>query len=357
MAGNTLHLRAAACVLSVLLMIGCGGPTVPAPPPPVSITVDGAAQNLLPGTTLGALIHAMQLHASTGRLLSVTGTVLDPRRDPGAIELNGMDAPRQTALVTGDAVTVVDGEDDIEGTKRVSTMLPGMHPGVPQRTLATYPTKQVDTVGRVSGEVASTEFRSIGKGHVPREVALTFDDGPWPVQTRRVLRVLKKYKVHATFFMVGNLVDRYPGIVRDVERADMPIGNHSWDHPIDPPFADLAAHRLQTEVQDTSVALQGAGADPYLFRPPGGSFDDDVLREVRQDGMRTVTWDVDPQDYVGTKSKKDITKAVLSHVRPGSIVLMHDGGGDQSATINALPSIIKGIRKMGLKLVTIPRDD
>jgi peptidoglycan-N-acetylglucosamine deacetylase len=357
MAGTKIHLRAAACLLSLLVMIGCGGPTVPPPPPPVSVTVDGAAQNVLPGTTLGMLIHGLKLHAEPGRFLSVTGTVLDPHRDPGRIEVNGAVVPHRTPLVTGDAVLVVNGVDDVEGTQRVATMLPGMHPAVPQRTLATYPLKQIDTVGRISGEVASTEFRAIGKGHVPGEVALTFDDGPWPVQTQHVLRVLKRYKVHATFFMVGNLVDRYPGIVRDVIRAGMPIGNHSWDHPIDPPLADLAAHRLQTEVQDASTALQHAGVNPYLFRPPGGSYDDDVLREVRQDGMRTVTWDVDPQDYVDSKTQKDIARSVLQHVQPGSIVLMHDGGGDQSATINALPTIIKGIRKMGLRLVTIPRDD
>jgi peptidoglycan/xylan/chitin deacetylase (PgdA/CDA1 family) len=356
MAGISFHLRAAACVLSIFVMIGCGVPSVPPPPSPVALSVDGAAQNVLPGTTLGELVHGLGLHAEPGRLLSVTGTVLDPHLERGRIRVNGAVVPRQTILVAGDAVTVVDGVDSVEDTKRVATMLPGMHPAVPQRTLATYPLKQIDTVGRISGEIASTEFQTIGKGHVPGEVALTFDDGPWPVQTKRVLRVLKRYKVHATFFMVGNLVDRYPGIVQDVLRAGMPIGDHSWDHPIDPPFADLAAHRLQTEVQDTLVALQQAGVNPYLFRPPGGSYDDDVLREVRQDGMRTVTWDVDPQDYIGTKTKKEIASAVLTHVRPGSIVLMHDGGGDQSATINALPTIIKGIRKMGLRLVAIPRD-
>jgi peptidoglycan/xylan/chitin deacetylase (PgdA/CDA1 family) len=356
MAGIWNRRRAAACVLSIVALVACSGTAAAPSPPPITISVDGVAREVAPGTTFGKLVHDLQLHAEPGRLLSVTGHVLDPRRDPGRIEVNGLEVVRSTPLAPGDAVRVVDGVDTTEGTLRIRTDLPGLHPAVPQRTLATYPMRQIDTVGRTSGEIVSTEFHPTGKGKIPGEVALTFDDGPWPVQTRRVLKVLRHYHVQATFFMVGNLVARYPGIVRDVERAGMPIGNHSWDHPIDPPLADLAPHRIQTEVQSTSAALEDAGTHPFLVRPPGGSYDDEVLREVRQDGMRTVTWDVDPQDYVGSKSKKDIAKAVLSHVRPGSIVLLHDGGGDQSATINALPTIIKGIRKMGLELVAIPRE-
>jgi peptidoglycan/xylan/chitin deacetylase (PgdA/CDA1 family) len=191
---------------------------------------------------------------------------------------------------------------------------------------------------------------------VPGEVALTFDDGPWPVQTRQVLKILHRYHAKATFFMVGNLVERYPGILRDVQHAGMPIGDHSWSHPIEPPFNELPPHRLATEIADTADLLRRKGVTPYLFRPPGGSYDDDVLRQAKQDGMRTVTWDVDPSDYLASKTKKELATYILHRVRPGSIVLMHDGGGDQHATIAALPLIIKGIRKMGLELTTIPRE-
>jgi peptidoglycan/xylan/chitin deacetylase (PgdA/CDA1 family) len=177
------------------------------------------------------------------------------------------------------------------------------------------------------------------------------------VQTRQVLKILHRYHVRATFFMIGNLVERYPGIVRDVQRAGMPIGDHSWSHPIEPPFAKLPPHRLTTEVVDTALELRSKGVEPYLFRPPGGSYDDDVLREARQAGMRTVTWDVDPSDYQDGSTKRELATYVLRHIRPGSIVLLHDGGGDQRATIGALPMIIRGIRKMGLQLTTIPRDD
>ena len=358
MAGISHHLRVAACALTAVALLGGCTDVVTAPPRPlpISITVDGVTRQIAAGTSLGELIQGSSLRAEPGRLLSVGGDVLDPRRDPGEILLNGLHGARSTNLAPGDGIVVLDGSDITEGTKRLTNDLPGLHPTVPQRTLATYPLRQVDIVGRISGELVSTEFRPTGKARVPGQVALTFDDGPWPGQTRQVLKILHRYHAPATFFMVGNLVERYPGIVRDVQRAGMAIGDHSWSHPIEPPFAKLPPHRLTTEVVDTAVELRHAGVEPYLFRPPGGSFDDDVLREARQTGMRTVIWDVDPHDFLTSRTKKDLATYVLRHVHPGSIVLMHDGGGDQHATIGALPAIIKGIRKMGLELTTIPRD-
>ena len=356
MAGISHHLRVAACALAALVVVGCTE-AAPPPPPPVSVTVDGAAHSIDPGTTFGELIQDLDLHADSGRLLSVTGRVLEPRHDPGRILLNGVQDPRSTALRTGDAVTVVDGTDSTEGTKRTVNDLPGLHPAVPQRSLATYPMKEIDVIGRLSGEIKSTALHRTGPGKVPDRVALTFDDGPWPVQTRQVLKVLHRYHAKATFFMIGNLVERYPNIAQDVHKAGMPIGDHSWSHPLDPTFADLPAHRLSTEIVQTADQLHTTtGVQPYLFRPPGGSYDNDVLAEARTDGMRTVTWSIDPSDYLASKTKKELATYILHRVRPGSIVLMHDGGGDQHATIAALPLIIKGIRKMGLELTTIPRE-
>jgi peptidoglycan/xylan/chitin deacetylase (PgdA/CDA1 family) len=356
MAGISHHLRVAACALAALVVVGCTE-AAPPPPPPVSVTVDGAAHSVDPGTTFGELIQDLDLHAAAGRLLSVTGRVLEPRRDPGRILLNGAEDPRSTALHTGDAVTVVDGTDTTEGTKRLENELPGLHPADPQRTLATYPMKETDVIGRLSGEIKSTRLRRTGPGKVPDKVALTFDDGPWPVQTRKVLKVLHRYHAKATFFMIGNLVERYPSIAQEVHKAGMPIGDHSWSHPLDPTFAELAPHRLTTEIVQTADQLHTTiGVQPFLFRPPGGSYDDAVLAEARNDGMRTVTWSIDPSDYLASKTKKELAAYILHRVRPGSIVLMHDGGGDQSATIAALPLIIKGIRKMGLELTTVPRE-
>ena len=118
-------------------------------------------------------------------------------------------------------------------------------------------------------------------------------------------------------------------------------------------FAALPDHRIQAEIERGAGSLQDAGATPTLFRPPGGSYDDAVVLESWRQRERVVTWSVDPHDWDASRTPKDIAKRVLRGVRPGSIVLLHDGGGDAAQTIAALQRIIAGIRKMGLDLVTL----
>jgi peptidoglycan/xylan/chitin deacetylase (PgdA/CDA1 family) len=183
-------------------------------------------------------------------------------------------------------------------------------------------------------------------------VALTFDDGPWPGATERVLRVLHRFHVPATFFMIGQQATRYPSIVRDVKLAGDEIGNHSFTHPLT--FGHLSTAERTRELAHTSAVLAGDGVQPTLFRPPGGWYDDDLVQQARDHGMRLVTWSVDPRDWRSDVSAREIARSVVRNVRPGSIVLLHDGGGDAAHTIAALPAIIRGIRHRGLGFVTIP---
>lgn len=349
MAGRSFPAAAFACAL---VLAACGG-TAPPPPRPVHIVVGSSPHEVAKGTTFGALIEGMGLAAADGRLLSVTGSVLDPSAERGRILLNGHGAPMTTVLHEKDRVLVLDGEDRVESTIRTVTEL-GRRVGDPERTLATYPTKEITVSGRISGEVASDTIRSIGRGHAPREVALTFDDGPWPGSTERILNVLGRYHVHATFFMIGTQAERYPRLVREVGAAGHEIGNHSFDHPR--AFDGLSSEQVTAEVSLANEALTFRGTTPTLFRPPDGSFDADVLMQARELGMRTVTWSLDPEDWRPGLSPKQVRRAVLSQIGRGSIVLLHDGGGDALHTIRALPAIIKGIRARGLRLVVIPRE-
>jgi len=349
--------RAFALLLSAgLLAAACQGPTVRTfdALSPVRIAVDDAKVEVPLGTTLGTVIQDRGLHATAGKLLSVSGAVLDRFADPGRILLDGRSRPAATLLVDGDRVSVVDGNDHVEGTSRVAVELARPRIGNPQRTLTTYPTTQVTVTGRVSGDVVSVTDVSHGPGKAPHSVALTFDDGPWPVDTRRIMAVLKRFHVPATFFMVGYLVERYPGVARAVAAAGYPVGDHSYDHPVSPALAEMSAEKVTGEITDAKDALKTVGIDPTLFRPPGGSYDDFVVQEARREGMRVVMWSVDPQDWRSGLTAKAVAKSVLSHVRPGSIILLHDGGGDAGHTIKALPAIIRGIRKRGLSFTTVP---
>ena len=362
LAGRSVRIAIVRVGLALAVPIaGCTSPPAtrsspPPAPPPVQIVVEGVARPVAPGTTLGQVGRIFHLRPTAGRLLSVSGAVLERNVRPGQLLLNGMVADRHTALATGDVVFVVDGLDRVEGTKKRTDVLRGRRPANPQFSLRTWPMREIDIVGRVSGEIKSIVYRPVGKVKVPGTVALSFDDGPWPKYTRDVLEVLKHHHVHATFFMIGENVERWPGIARDVVKAGMSVGNHSWDHPQDPPFAKIRPHRLRMELAETDEVLNLLGVKhPYLFRPPAGSFDAGVVQEARRQGLRVVNWSVDPQDWRSSRSAKEIAHAVLTHVGPGSIVDLHDGGGNQRATVRALPMIIKGIRKMGLRLVAIPR--
>jgi peptidoglycan-N-acetylglucosamine deacetylase len=354
MARRRFPVRLATSVLAVGL-VGCTGTIPPLPvPPPVPITINGKHDLEPPGSTFGTVIAHRHLHARNGRLLSVAGDVLDPDADPGRILLNAVAAPRSTPVVRGDGIVIEDGADRKEPVSREVVRLSGRRPGDPESTLATYPTQQISETGRISGDVVSVKDVISGPGVTPRAVALTFDDGPWPVSTYQVMRVLQRFHVPATFFEIGYLVRRYPSITRAVERAGFEIGDHSWDHPLNPPLSALHPAKITSEIVLAKLALEKEGVKPTLFRPPGGSCSDAVVQAAQAQGLRVVLWNVDPQDWRSGLTPKRVARAVLSHVHAGSIVLLHDGGGDAAHTIAALPAIIRGIRKRGLSFVVVP---
>lgn len=323
-------------------------------PGPIHLRIDGRPVMVARSATLGDVVRELGLEPAPGRLLSVTGRVLERRIDPGAILLNGAKAPFGTPLADDDVIAVVDGRSRTEGTRREVQVLPGRELHDPTYTLERSRLREIRTVGRISGELLEVRYEPTGGSVTPRAVALTFDDGPWPGTTLRIVRVLRRMHAPATFFMVGYLIERYPEIVERVARAGMTVGTHSWSHPWRVPFAKLRPHRIQTEIRRPAELLRERfGITPTLFRPPGGSFDPFVLREAREAGMRLVQWSVDPHDYRAT-TPAHLARTVLADVRRGSIVVLHDGGGDGATTAAALPRIIRGIRRMGLELVAIP---
>lgn len=327
----------------------------PAPPPDVHIRLDHEVVTVPQGTTYEAFAGREGVRARDGRLLSVTGEILERHVSRGSVELNGVTPDPLHLLATGDRVVVVVGEDRTEGTTRVRTRLPGRTNAFVQRTLATFRVREITTVGRVSGEVSDVRIDTRGRPRIPDAVALTFDDGPWPEHTEAVLRVLRRERARATFFMVGSLAADHPDLVRAVLDSGNVVANHSFTHPVTPALAELPDRRVDAEIAQTADALRGAGAKPTLFRPPGGSYDAAVVLEAWRQRERVVMWSVDPHDWDASRTPKQIAKDVLRRVRAGSIVLLHDGGGDAADTIAALPKIIRGIRKMDLDLVTLDR--
>ena len=132
----------------------------------------------------------------------------------------------------------------------------------------------------------------------------------------------------------------------------MAIGSHSYTHP--QPFDRLPAARLRDEIAAGRRALDPFGVRPVGFRPPGGAASPAVLAAAGRLGERTVLWTVDPADWRPGVTADQLVQRVLAAARPGAIVLLHDGGGDRSATVAALPGIIDGLRRLGLTLATLP---
>jgi peptidoglycan-N-acetylglucosamine deacetylase len=177
------------------------------------------------------------------------------------------------------------------------------------------------------------------------EVALTFDDGPNPPYTGQILDILARYQVPATFFCVGLQASAHPADVARMAAAGHGLGNHTWSHPFLP---DLSRAQLAEQLDRTDEAIAAAGAGPGLFRPPYGSRSPDVLRWLGERGTPIVLWDVDPSDWARPGAAL-IAGRVLLQTRPGTIILMHDGGGDRAQTVAALPLVIEGLLDRGFR--------
>jgi peptidoglycan/xylan/chitin deacetylase (PgdA/CDA1 family) len=320
----------------------------------LSVSIAGKSERVPKGTTLGQAAALLGLRPAAGDLLDVEGKLLRRGAVPGRLLLDARSVRAETRLRNGDRISLVNGRDRREPRSRQLVQIKGGIPADPEFTLTRIAGSEVVIRGAISHKLVSVRFdpRS-GPSRVERAVALTFDDGPSPQYTPRVLAVLRRLHVHATFFCIGYLADEYPGLVRNELDAGMTVGNHSYNHPEVPPFDRLPQRLVADEIALGAESLRRAGADPLLFRPPGGSFSPSVIRAAERLGERTVLWSVDPRDWQPGSTARQITRSVLAAVRPGSIIELHDGGGDRAATISALPAIIKGIRHRHLKLIAL----
>lgn len=198
--------------------------------------------------------------------------------------------------------------------------------------------------------LARTPILRRGSGS-EREVALTFDDGPSPY-TAQIVGILVRHRAPATFFPVGDMIERFPAGVRAALASGFAIGDHTQSHAR---MAALRPRQQRAELLGQAAALRRQGVPfPRLFRPPFGVYDDATLKLLRRRHMLMVLWTVETADYE-RPGDAAIVRRVLGGVRPGAIVLLHDGGGDRSQTVAALPQIIRGLRARDYKLVTVPQ--
>ncbi|MCG6493048.1 polysaccharide deacetylase family protein [Kitasatospora sp. A2-31] len=193
---------------------------------------------------------------------------------------------------------------------------------------------------------ATSVVRSTATGG--RTVALTFDDGPGPA-TGQVLDLLAQYGARATFCQIGQQAAANPALVKRIVAAGHRLCDHSVDHP--QPFAALPHDRADYEIahaEEQIVRAGGPGTRVSWFRAPGGGFTADNQRIAAGLGLRPLGWSVDPRDW-SRPGVASIVASVQSQLRPGGVVLLHDGGGDRSQTVAALKQLLPWLVAQGYR--------
>jgi len=189
-----------------------------------------------------------------------------------------------------------------------------------------------------------------------RQIALTYDDGPNDPHTLKLLDVLAKHSVRATFFMIGRYVQQRPDIARAVAEAGHVIGNHTFTHPL---LIFKSEAQTRAELVDCHRALDGAlGGHSSLFRPPWGGRRPATLRIARELGLQTIMWNVTAYDWKAPAAAV-IENRIVRQVRGGDVILLHDGGhralgADRAQTVIATENLIRRYRDQGYEFVTAP---
>ena len=195
-------------------------------------------------------------------------------------------------------------------------------------------------------------IRQVRLSSQKKVVALTFDDGPSPNITPQVLDILKKNNIKATFFLIGRNLKQFPKIGQQIVADGHTVGNHTWHHWRHLMMDFTAAH----EIEDTAALIyEVTGVKTSLFRPPNGFLNNGLADYALKQKEAVVLWSVDSGDWRGSRASVDgLVNRVVEGVKPGGIVLMHDGGGDRSRTVQALPKIIEELTRRGYEFVSVP---
>lgn len=317
--------------------------------------------------TVGAVFAKINDGSVTpGNLMSVAGSIITTAAgEPIVYSVNGKVVDQKTFLKNGDTIDATSGQNVVE--KTVTTTKEG-HVGYDRRgkgpiVAVVTPGKNPITTtveGEKSGAVVSKKITNnavkpvVEYKHYRNEqdkvVALTFDDGPSKTYTPKVLAILNKYKVKATFFELGSEVKKYPNISKQVVDSGSQVALHSQNHVR---LAYTPVNKINKEIEHGIKTIKKAtGVQPTFMRPPYGSVDGTVFDALAQHKLGIGLWSIDTVDW-SRPGKKYIIKRAVDNAYPGAVILMHDGGGNRQDTLDALPHIIKAYQKAGYRFVTM----
>ena len=336
---------------------------------PVSVTVDSRPYKVESGTKILTFLNDnFDLTSYQGELKVDTGQVLDPKGgEPVVITVDGHSLRSGERIrFGGNAIKLARGADVVHATavKPVALApkisLQGGNGRLIGLLRAGRTGTTLQTIDTVTGKVLSSKeatpavdtlLQAYTSTRVNRRVvALTFDDGPWPSSTAAIVSILKQQQVKATFFELGSNIKSHPELTRACVNGGNLVGLHSWDHK---DFTKLSADQISDQLSRSQAAFKAAtGQSTRWFRLPYGASTTQIDGQLALKNFRLAYWTVDPNDWrrpgAGT-----IASRVIGAARPGAIILMHDGGGDRSQTVAALPKIITTLKKQGYTFVTV----
>ncbi len=186
-----------------------------------------------------------------------------------------------------------------------------------------------------------------------KAIALTFDDGPNAVNTLELLEVLEKHKAKATFFVLGNKAEKQPDMLKKMTQAGHEIGNHSYSHA---DFNGKSDEFILEEIKKTNdIINQITGHTPKFFRPPGGYLSYAMVDLTKQEGLTIGywTWQQDSKDWRDGTTSVQIAKHIKKNIKPGQIIVLHDGVSNGMQTVKAMDLLIPDLNQLGYRLVTL----
>ena len=334
---------------------------------PVTIVVDGERRTVFRQTSLADFAKGESPSVNPGDYVSVTGKVLrEGKGNPYSVSVNSREVSYEDAasfvLNGGEAIEFSDGANVMEDHTTETTEL---QPKLEFKVKSGTAEKGLDVQHGVVQYIA--QWGKAGKHEVyhgkesiviaqdvhpdndEKIVALTFDDGPTNY-TEPCLRILAENDVHATFNIIAEQTSYGASVVTETAEAGHVVASHSWDHP---QLTKCTAKEIFEELSDTAAALKKCvGKDCTYLRPPYGSIDEDVWLASKGAITASFYWTHDSNDWATPGVQSIVYNSTLA-MAPGSVILMHDGGGDRSQTMEALPQIISAWKAAGYRFVTV----
>ena len=335
-------------------------------PWPVMVSLNGMSVQIPRGTTVErAAMNNMSHTQLRGDLLAVDGTMLsEGGGGHPTFTIRGQEVDPNTPLRRSQSIVVTRGVDQQEasieqefeiepeqnsrGRGSMKTVTDSGQVGTSLRTLGKE--SEIELKVEVLTEPQTVEVQLSSYQGADQLIALTFDDGPHPEHTPALLDVLAREGVSATFFVTGLEVTRFPDIARRIVEEGHQIANHSYTHR---DYRDMSYVDKRIDFQRAQDAIEEAtGVRPNWARPPYGLMNASTLSLFGKEDIRVVLWTIDPLDF-RRPGAGAIRNHVVDRARPGSIVLLHDGGGNREQTIRATRNIIRDLREEGFEFLTV----